>query len=374
MAKKILVIHSSGKISGAEKSLMDVLHILKAKYDVTVVLPHKGELYNKLYGSFIIKIFAVTGIQRKAGFIQQLKTLYNIFITSWRIYRFVKKQKTDLIYCNNTQASIYSILTSILTNTRHIWHVRDNLPNKTTGAIVGFFSDKIFCISQHIYKQLSFTKKKILLYNGINTANWKSSAVNINCLKKEMRIAVNTILIGQIGQLIPWKNNSLFIEVARQVIAHNNRVHFVLIGRDMFHAYPYYKKSLKEKINQANLQHHFTMLDFTDNIMDYMQELDILIHLAQNEPFGRVIIEAMALEKPVIALNSGGPQEIISHGRSGYLIDLPDAAIIAEKLNILVNDAALRKQFGTEGRKIINEKFNIGNLEKINDIISSLLH
>jgi glycosyltransferase involved in cell wall biosynthesis len=146
-----------------------------------------------------------------------------------------------------------------------------------------------------------------------------------------------------------------------------------MIGRDMFHAYPYYKKSLQEKINQENLQHRFTMLDFTDNIRDYMQELDILIHLAQNEPFGRVIIEAMALEKPVIALNSGGPSEIISHGRSGYLVDTPDAAAIAGKLNILVNDAALRKQFGTEGRKIINERFNIVNLEKINDIITTLL-
>lgn len=373
MVKKILVIHSSGKISGAEKSLMDVLNILKGKFEVTVVLPQKGELYNKLCGSFTIKIFPVTGIQRKAGFIERFKTLCNIFNTSWRIYRFVKHQKTDLIYCNNTQAGIYSILTNILANTRNIWHVRDNLPNKTTGAILGFFSDRIICISQHIYKQLPFPKKKILLYNGIDTADWKSGADNTNRLKKETGIAANMILIGQIGQLIPWKNNSLLIEVCRQLVAYNDQVHFVMIGRDMFHAYPNYKKGLKEKIIQENLQHHITMLDFTDNIRDYMQELDILIHLAQNEPFGRVIIEAMALEKPVIALNSGGPPEIISHGRSGYLIDTPDAATIAGKLNILVTDATLRAQFGTEGRKIVNERFNIVNLEKINDIITALL-
>lgn len=373
MAKKILVIHSSAQISGAEKSLIDVLNILKQQYDVTLILPGKGEMYSKLCDSFNIQIFAVTGLERKTSFIKLLKNCYHVFITNCRIYRFVRKEKTDLIYCNTTQAAIYSMLTSILTNTKNIWHVRDNLPNKTMGAILAYFSDKMICISHHIYRQLPLPKNKIVLHNGIDTVAWKLSHTFPTRLRRELGIDSNTILVGQIGQLIPWKNHSLLIEIAKRVIAHNKHVHFVIIGRDMLNAYPEYKNRLNEKIQKENLHNHLSILDFTENIKKHMEELDILIHLAVNEPFGRVIIEAMALEKPVIAMNNGGPVEIVCDSRSGYLIKTPDADSIAAKLDTLLTDATLRKKFGIEGRKIITEKFNIDNLEKIKEIIAALL-
>lgn len=373
MAKKILVIHSSAKISGAEKSLIDVLNILKQQYDVTLILPDKGELYSTLCDSFNIQIFAVTGLRKSTSLIKLLKNFYHVFITSCRIYRFVRKEKTDLIYCNSTQAAIYSMLAGVLTNTKNIWHVRDNLPNKTTGTILAYSSNKIVCISHHIFRQLPFPKKKIVLHNGIDTVAWKLSRTVPNRLRRELGIVSDTILVGQIGQLIPWKNHSLLIEIAKRVIAHNNQVHFIIIGRDMLSAYPHYRNSLTEKIKKENLHHHVTLLDFTENIKEYIEELDILIHLAHNEPFGRVIIEAMALEKPVIAMNNGGPSEIVCDNRSGYLINTPDADIIAGKLNILLTDAILRKKYGTEGRKIVTEKFNIDNLEKLKEIIASLL-
>ncbi|GGB24142.1 hypothetical protein GCM10011511_55080 [Puia dinghuensis] len=73
----------------------------------------------------------------------------------------------------------------------------------------------------------------------------------------------------------------------------------------------------------------------------------------------------MALEKPVVALREGGPIEIVADEASGYLIDKPDPETIAEKLYLLTQFGDLRNKMGKEGRRIVETKFNIDNLEKI---------
>jgi glycosyltransferase involved in cell wall biosynthesis len=87
---------------------------------------------------------------------------------------------------------------------------------------------------------------------------------------------------------------------------------------------------------------------------------------AQPEPFGGVVMEAMCMSMPVVATNVGGSIEQVADGETGFLVPPADPAALADKLERLVRDAALRQRFGEAGRKRIVERFTLrGMVDKI---------
>jgi glycosyltransferase involved in cell wall biosynthesis len=87
---------------------------------------------------------------------------------------------------------------------------------------------------------------------------------------------------------------------------------------------------------------------------------------AQPEPFGGVVMEAMCMSMPVVATNVGGSTEQVADGVTGFLVPPADPAALADKLECLVKDAALRKSFGAAGQRRITERFTLtGMVEKI---------
>ncbi len=121
------------------------------------------------------------------------------------------------------------------------------------------------------------------------------------------------------------------------------------------------------------MERHFTLTGFRENVIDYVRRLDVLVHLAHDEPFGRVLIEAMALEKPVVAIRGGGAPEIINDGRTGFLVDRGDLPGFAARLVTLLKDQRLRTRFGKNGRRDVLERFSVReHVKKIEEIIDTL--
>ena len=90
-----------------------------------------------------------------------------------------------------------------------------------------------------------------------------------------------------------------------------------------------------------------------------MNALDVFVHASvQPEPYGRVILEAMALGKPVIATDHGGPREIIEDGLSGFLVSPNDPEDLARCLQHLLNSPELRRKIGQHGLKRLVTKFS----------------
>jgi glycosyltransferase involved in cell wall biosynthesis len=98
--------------------------------------------------------------------------------------------------------------------------------------------------------------------------------------------------------------------------------------------------------------------DFRKDVYDVFSSLDVVVHASTSpEPFGRVIIEAMALGKPVIATALGGPLEIIEHGHNGLLIEPGDPVALAEAIITLVSDEKERVRIGKNAIAHVNEHF-----------------
>lgn len=369
---KVLVLNTSSKQSGAEKSLIDVLKVLQPSCDLVVVLPSKEGLYYVLEKEFNLEIINLLRFTKNGSFFVRIKEVLSIVKSVSELLVLMKKHQIDVIYSNTLSAQVYGSLLRLFTGKKLVWHVRDNLFNKYVAFALGFLADKIIAISDHILKQIPFKTKVELVYNGIDAKSWKSNPSFLNIIKQELDIDLGTILVAHVGQILPQKRHDLFIDVAKHLINHNrSKVHFVIIGSDLFGDFRFYQKDLKQKVLVANLSHRISFLEYRDNFKECLNGIDILVHLSDSEPFGRVIIEAMALEKPVVAQDQGGPKEIIKDEISGYLVKEVNPSVIANRLRILINDPSLRSRLGKEGRKIVENKFSLSSLEKINTILAN---
>jgi glycosyltransferase involved in cell wall biosynthesis len=88
-----------------------------------------------------------------------------------------------------------------------------------------------------------------------------------------------------------------------------------------------------------------------------MSAADIMVHPAEHEPFGRVLIEAMACGLPVVATRTGGPREIVEDGETGLLVDVRSPDSLAQAIRTLHVDAALRQAMGERARLRARERF-----------------
>jgi glycosyltransferase involved in cell wall biosynthesis len=91
----------------------------------------------------------------------------------------------------------------------------------------------------------------------------------------------------------------------------------------------------------------------------------VKVQSGEEEAFGMVYAEAMAMQKPVVAFDSGGISEVVSHGHTGFLAPERDWRALAEYLSILLRDAELRKKFGVAGRERVLCKFDLEQRTKV---------
>lgn len=138
-------------------------------------------------------------------------------------------------------------------------------------------------------------------------------------------------LIGIVGRLQRWKGMHHLVEAMPAVLAEHPDAHAVIVGGA--HAFePEYPAELQRRIEAFGLEDRVILAGLQANVPEWMQAMDVVVHASDAEPFGIVVIEAMALGKPVVATNTAGPAEIITDGIDGRLWPAGDVATLAAAL------------------------------------------
>ena len=359
MRKRIIVINNAFFVSGAELSLNELTGKCDNDYEFIFVLP-ENSLVKTDRGRSEIYYIPMKWVHKTLDPILIFRFVRSIVVSCFFLVKIISKVRPDCIYANTTKACVYAIAAKFYTRKKMIWHVRDQLNHTLLHKVLARNSDIIISVSKYIDDQiLACEYKKRLIYGGIDAGEWIVNPEQSGSLKEELGLKQNTMLIAQIGQLTRWKNHFDLIRAADLILKKRPHVHFIIVGDDLSKREGKYRKELTEQISLSNLDKHVTLMGHSRHIKEVMGQIDVMIHPAINEPFGRVIIEAMAMEKPVIAYNCGGPKEIILNNETGYLVEPNNYKGIAEKAMLLLENEKLRSQFGKAGRKRVIEKFNI---------------
>ena len=105
-------------------------------------------------------------------------------------------------------------------------------------------------------------------------------------------------------------------------------------------------------------------LEYPTEAKKFLTEIDVYLLLSGMEGLGQTIIEALLMEKPVIATNIGGIPELIEDGNTGFLIETGDDQDLIKKINQILDQPIIANNMGSKGKKIMQKNFSWDNIAK----------
>ena len=371
MKKNILFLNHSVRDGGPGKSLFYLLkHFDYSSYNVNVLIPSKNnfseniEKNNLNVNQIIDKNFPenlkkpnlnIFGNSIPLFFIDILINILRLVFLSITIKDIIKDNKIDLLYCNGTQAKIFGAIIGKIYNIKTIWHVRNIQKSFLLSWFINSFSkfnnvSKIICVSKATSNQFKINTKNIVINNGVDTSEFSLKSVNSK-LREEYNIDSKKIIIGTAGRIVPRKGFDYFIEVCKQ-ISHEFKKDciFVIVGDTPFYFKQKIMENLKTMVKEYNLEDKFIFTGYKNDVDSYIADFDIFfIPSRYPDPFPRVVVESMALSKPIVGFDIGGIGEAIDDGINGFSIDTKDNPI--NKLIGLIENDDLRLNMGFNSRK-----------------------
>ncbi len=164
-------------------------------------------------------------------------------------------------------------------------------------------------------------------------------------------------IIGIVGRLQPWKGQDRLLRAQAILGERGLHAHLVIVGGDSHGMSPEYAASLSPLAHELGLADAVTMTGEVPDAGPYVEQMDILVNASDPEPFGIVILEAMARGVAVVAVGSGGPAEFVEDGRTGALARSGDPGALADALEPLLLSPELRRRLGEAGRALYEREY-----------------
>jgi glycosyltransferase involved in cell wall biosynthesis len=283
--------------------------------------------------------------------------------------RFLKRNRINLVHLNNSFNGDHDlILAAWLSGIPCIAHQR-GVPG-TTGRSEIWFGRRltaIIAISNFIRADLldrNLPEGRLhLIHDGIDPARL-AVRHRPERLRRSLGVSPEQPVVGVVGNIKSWKGQHVFVEAIAEIAARHADVVGLVVGAPVDSAY---QQRLHELARARGIDGRVVFVGYQKHPVDYMRVMDVVVHTSvEPEPFGIVIAEAMALERPVIATALGGPLDIVVDGVTGYLTRPGDPHELAERILQLLGDPALARRMGSAGRERFLERFTVSrNVEQI---------
>lgn len=384
--KMLVVAHDSNFSGGANRSLYMVLTKLKNEYgvEIEVLLPKKtGQLNEKLTQAGIpwfshTYFGVVSGIRNDGKDILRYGKVYiGYLIEKTLAYRLKKKladRGYDLVY-TNTRLPFVGAQIARLLHIPHVCHVREF---GTTKPLWGFWdynamyemSDRIICISQALKDK--FTEyvpedKLVVIHNGID------SPLGLPCDFDRQKETFDMILTGR---LVPDKGHEDAIKAMKRLSDkgyHNIKLHIVGSSPSRTHI-EWYAQKIRQLVSQLGLDGNVIFHGEIHDMISIRKEMDVELMCAICETFGRVTVEGMRSGLTLIGSNTGGTLEIIQDGKTGLLYEQGNEKDLADKIELLYDNADYRKELAKNGYDYAQDHFTPdSNVSSIYTVLSEVV-
>lgn len=195
------------------------------------------------------------------------------------------------------------------------------------------------------------------IYDGIDCEGFATGGGD--AVRREFGVPAGAPLVGIVGHIQDWKGQLLVAEAVARARLRCPELRCLMVGG--VHRFgAEYAARLRERIGRPDLAGHVILSGARRDVPACIDAMDIVIHASvRREPFGRVLIEAMALGRPLIAPREGGPKVIVADGETGILVPPRDADALADAIVELLADPARRAAMGRAARARAEAVFDI---------------
>jgi glycosyltransferase involved in cell wall biosynthesis len=388
---RVLFVSHDGGMAGAQRTLLTLLATIdRSRFKPYLLVPNVGKLSHaaKEMG---IPVFirhmmhwvpGINSVSHRQRFSYLVRTLKTLRARSWAITHLIENNKIDLVY-TNTVTCIEGALAARMTHTPHIWHIHESILGNTElrplipfhfySIIVNILSNAIIFCSTILAKSYPLpTKKTNIIYNGLPFPPTFNKADAHDAITKYLGINPTQKIVAVVSALQPRKDHFTFLTAAHEVVKENKDVVFLIVGSGANS----YTDLIKKKIESLGLASSVKLTGWwsEDKIYDLLAGIDVLVVSSEQESFGLTIIEALAVETPVVSTRCGGPEEVIQEGVTGLLVKVKAPNELAKAVIHLLDNPEFARELGVAGRQDVLSRFSVEHyVAGIQEVIKKVL-
>ena len=359
----ILYVNPAGDISGGENSLLALIEGLDKEFRPLLACPCPGRLAERCR-DLGVPVFPIPFANPARS------TLYSMFIVrplqNRRLISALGKIAADegvgLIHANSYLVGPASSIVAGRMRIPSIWHIRDirlGLKLRILRQMIRRYPDKVLVVSQAVKDTFGdrLADKVQVVYNGVRPPEF-TQAERARC-REELGIGAEAPLIGNVGVIVHWKGQDIFLRAARRVLGEFPEARFLIIGSARPQSLGF-DAEMRKLAAELGIQDKVTFTGFRHDALRIIASLDVYLHTARDpDPLPRVVLEAMGLGIPVVAPESGGLPEMITHGETGLLYPPGDDSSAAREIVRLLREPGTAESIATAAKERIASCFSV---------------
>jgi glycosyltransferase involved in cell wall biosynthesis len=390
--KKIKVIHvitRFDKGGSAENTFLTVRGLDKEKYDVLLI---KGLSQEFVMGEKeaeaveenlnvaeknSVRIFTLPELVRNIDPIQDIKAFF-------RLMNIFKSERPRVVHTHTSKAGIlgrwaaFLAKVPIIIHTPH-GHVFWGYFNRRKTSVFIFLerltariTDRIITLTEqekkdHLRFAIAPETKFAVIHSGVDLSKFSGVTVDAFEMKKKLGISEESFVVGTVGRLTPVKGQRYLLEAAVKVVLQKPDTLFVFLGDGEL------LTELNEMASALGIKDHVKFLGWRPDVAEIMTVFDVFVLPSLNEGMGKVLVEAMAMGKPIIASNVGGIPDLVINDDNGLLVAPEDPGAIAETIEGLYRDSVKTRNMGEKG-KLIAAGYSVNAMiQKIDRLYTEVL-
>jgi glycosyltransferase involved in cell wall biosynthesis len=351
---RVTYVGHVGQLSGGEIALARLIDALD-DVEAHVILAEDGPLVGRLLAAGVsVEVLPMRERTRNLrkdrvgpGRVP-LAAIVDTATYAFHLARRLRAIRPDLVHTNTLKAGIYGSLAARLARVPAVWHVRDRIaPDYLPRRAIWPTRTLIATLPHGVVANSAATRATL-------RSSQARTSIVYDPVPPPLRMAHKSderFVVGMLGRLAPWKGQHVFLEAFARAFHGGSEV-ALLVGDAMFgSAETDYGRDLRELTRKLDIAERVDFRGFREDIWTELALMSICVHASMvPEPYGQVIIEAMLAGVPIIATEGGGPSEILTNDLDGLLYPAGDIDALAEALQRLNRDAALRARLVANAR------------------------
>ena len=348
---KVLHVISSGGMYGAEAVILNLLRTMRhGPHEASLGIFHNAANPNRQFYE----------TASREGFApKQIECSGQVDRGTIRVIReLAATERADVIHAHGYKADIYSWFAVRgrvpLVSTCHTWYDTDffvTLYGKADRFVLRNFQ-RVVSVSDEVTQQLlgaGVRAERIrMVRNGIDLRPFDAERV-VSDPEAE-------IVVGLVGRLAWEKGVDVFLSAAARLVNEFPRAKFVVAGEG-----PDAEK-LARMLDELKIRGRAELLGRREDMPAVYRSLDIMVSASRQEGLPIAILEGMASRLPLVATTVGEVPTVVRDGVTGFVVPPDDVDALAGAIGKLLGDATLREQFGTAGRKVIEEQYSAARM------------
>jgi glycosyltransferase involved in cell wall biosynthesis len=279
--------------------------------------------------------------------------------------RYIAKHRIRIIHgTDRPRDAVYSVTLGRVTGARSIVHVHVKWSKEYSEPAKWAVrnADGVIGISRYVsdtVRQMGTPAHRIhTVLNCVDPAKWDPT-LDGHRVRRELGIPETAPLLVSVSRLFSWKGQRELVSALPAVLERVPETRLMIVGADEpFVHGGSFTAELKELAQRLGIAERVIFTGARSDIPEVMAASDVFTMPSFEEPFGLVFLEAMAMQRPVVALDNGGTPEVVEDGRSGLLCAPGDVAALSTNIVTLLLDPALRARMGEYGRARVLDYFN----------------